>query len=205
MSGAISPITSTAPWIKNCATRSSAILSTARYARRSSTAPGIFSTSPRMIGPSLCQSASAIVFMPGSRKNLPRRAREIQVRTFPGVRCAPGSRIGRLTALFRSSGEAMDHMVSNIFGGEQSQGGNREHNLQRFRSKFFFGYRLSAPLRRGPVAQTADTPNDVEIDQGAGQGQQHHGNADPVRVESGSGPDGKADNGIRQSGQTYRH
>jgi hypothetical protein len=80
--------------------------------------------------------------------------------------------------------DVMKDEMKRFFYGKQGESDHGKNDLKFFGAKLFRGDRLHAPLRGGTLAEAADAPYRVEIDQGAGEGQQHHRNADPVGVKA---------------------
>jgi len=74
--------------------------------------------------------------------------------------------------------------VGDPFGGEEEQSQNRESNLEALRVEFLLCDWLNPPLSCGFVAEAANFPDDIEIDDGAEEGESHHGDADGVLMEA---------------------
>jgi hypothetical protein len=75
--------------------------------------------------------------------------------------------------------------VEDALGGYQEEGDDSERDLEELRSTLAGSGRLGAPLRRRAGAQGANAPEDVEVDEGAEGGGDHHGDSDGVAVEAG--------------------
>lgn len=78
----------------------------------------------------------------------------------------------------------MENDVEDFFDQEQDKGRYREQYLKVLRTKLGCGYGLHSPLRGRPMAQAANAPDRIQVDQRAGQRQQNHRNADPISVQA---------------------
>lgn len=81
----------------------------------------------------------------------------------------------------------VDDKVRDVFGGDKNQGDNGKRNLESFRPFLAGRHWLDPPLRRRSRPQAADSPDDVQVDNGASDCNYHHRNPDCVRVESAGG------------------
>lgn len=82
---------------------------------------------------------------------------------------------------------AVDDEVRDIFGGDKNQRDSRKHNLEIFGSSLMRCYRLDSPLRRRSRSQATNPPNDVQIDYGTSDRQNHHRNPYCVSMEPAGG------------------
>jgi len=78
----------------------------------------------------------------------------------------------------------VDHRVSDPFRGEEKQGQDRKRDLKTFRVEFFLRYGLLAPLRRRAATQAADFSYHIKIKNGSQKGQNHHGDANGILMET---------------------
>lgn len=78
----------------------------------------------------------------------------------------------------------MDERVGDPFRGKQNQRQDRQSNLQLFRAFLFCAEGLLTPLRRLAIAQAANFPNHVQIQNRTEQSDRHQWDADDVCVES---------------------
>ena len=81
----------------------------------------------------------------------------------------------------------VDDEVRNVLCGDKDQGYNRKRNLEGFRPFLLRRHWLDSPLRRRSRPQAADSPDDVQVDDGTSDCKDHHRNSDRVRVESAGG------------------
>lgn len=77
------------------------------------------------------------------------------------------------------------HDMEDALGCDQEQGDEGERDLEELRSTLAGCGGLDAPLRRRAGAQGANAPEDVEVDEGAEGGEDHHGDSDGVSMEAG--------------------
>ena len=97
----------------------------------------------------------------------------------------------------------VDDEVRDEFGGDKDQGNNGKRNLESFRSLLPGRHGLDSPLRRRSRPQAADSPDDVQIDDGASDCKDHHRNPYCVCVEPAGGA--VQAGGRSQSAKTNHH
>ena len=72
-------------------------------------------------------------------------------------------------------------------GGEQNESENRQSDLEALGIELLLCDGLLTPLCRGLVSQAPDFSHYIEIDDGAEEGEKHHGDADCFLMESARG------------------
>ena len=81
----------------------------------------------------------------------------------------------------------VDEEVCDVFGGDKDQGDDGKRNLESFRPFLSGRHWLDSPLRRRSRPQAADSPDDVQVDDGTSDCKDHHRNPYCVCVESAGG------------------
>lgn len=79
---------------------------------------------------------------------------------------------------------AVDEGVSNPFGSEQKQSEDGESDLEALGVELLRRHRLHPPLGRRFVAQAQHFSDDIQIDDRADKGENHHRNSDGILVEA---------------------
>ena len=140
---------------------------------------------------------------PDGRRSRLRATARLQRTIARKTRCRDGQgRTGHFRGPIAMSG-VVDDEVRDVFGDDKDQGDNRKRNLEGFRPFLPRGHWLDSPLRRRSRPQAADSPDDVQIDDGASDCKDHHRNPYCVCVE----PAGRAvqASGRSQSAKTNHH
>jgi hypothetical protein len=97
----------------------------------------------------------------------------------------------------------VDEEVRGVFGGDENQSNNCKRNLEGFRPFLTGRHWLDSPLRRRSRPQATNSPDDVQIDDGASDCKDHHRYPYCVRVEPAGGAVQASGRG--QSAKTNHH